>query len=131
MEGGNSGLHLRAGSASDSMTPVGYELPPAASGFAYMQQLPPFPGHTEFIRLSGSTLAEDHFQTLITMYRAHAQRVMDSVNKFSFNEVLTNNLSFMLMDFLIFAAFRFQSYSVIFGKNSLPTLLVALVILQL
>jgi len=32
----------------------------------------------------------DKVQTLLTMYRAHCQRVMDSVNKFSFSEVILN-----------------------------------------
>ncbi len=34
-----------------------------------------------------SSLSSDKIQQLITMYRAHCQRVMDSVNKFSFTEI--------------------------------------------
>lgn len=58
-----------------------------SSGFASVQQLPEFPGFGDFARHTCPTIPPDRFQTLITMYRAHAQRIMDSVNKFSFSEI--------------------------------------------
>jgi hypothetical protein len=55
------------------------------SGFATAQQLPDFPSFRDFDR--ASSIPSDKLQTLLTMYRAHCQRIMDSVNKFSFTEV--------------------------------------------
>ena len=33
-------------------------------------------------------MSGDKLQTLVMMYRAHCQRIMDSINKFSFTEVM-------------------------------------------
>lgn len=59
-----------------------------SSSFASIQQLPDFPSFRDFDRSSSSSgLPSDKLQTLLTMYRAHCQRIMDSVNKFSFSEI--------------------------------------------
>ena len=57
----------------------------AASTFTAVQTLPEFPSFRDFDR--ASSIPPDKLQTLLTMYRAHCQRIMDSVNKFSFSEV--------------------------------------------
>jgi hypothetical protein len=61
------------------------QLACATEGFASPQVLPDFPSIDEFP--SGSCISPDKIQTLTMMYRAHCQRVMESVNKFSFSEV--------------------------------------------
>ena len=63
-----------------------------SSGFASIQHLPEFPTYRGFSRYLDETISEERFQTLMTMYRAHSQRIMDSINKFSFVEVLSLTL---------------------------------------
>ena len=58
-----------------------------SSGFASVQQLPEFPDYEGFSRFLDANISEERFQSLLTMYRAHSQRIMDSINKFSFVEV--------------------------------------------
>ena len=58
--------------------------------FSSCQQLPEFPGARDFASTSSISIPTEKLQTLITMYRAHCQRIMDSVNKFSFTEVLSS-----------------------------------------
>ena len=58
-----------------------------SSGFASVQQLPEFPSYYDFRPYLDANISEDRFQSLLTMYRAHSQRIMDSINKFSFIEV--------------------------------------------
>lgn len=58
-----------------------------------LQVLPEFPSFREFDQ--ASTIPTDKLQTLIMMYRVHCQRIMDSVNKFSFSEVRTSFVSFL------------------------------------
>ena len=41
-----------------------------------------------------STVPVDKFYTLVTMYRAHSQRILDSVNKFNFSEVYVTGFFF-------------------------------------
>lgn len=57
-----------------------------SSSYAIIQQLPEFPSFKDFAYQSTS-IPTDRFHTLITMYRAHSQRVLDSVNKFNFGEI--------------------------------------------
>ena len=59
------------------------------SSFSSVQQLPEFPSIEDFEQSAviGAKIKGEKLQTLITMYRAHCQRIMDSVNKFSFSEV--------------------------------------------
>ncbi len=57
----------------------------ATAVFAATQQLPEFPSFRDFDR--ASAIPSDKLHTLLTMYRAHCQRIMDSVNKFSFSEI--------------------------------------------
>ena len=58
-----------------------------SSGFTSIQQLPEFPTYRGFSRCLDEIISEERFTTLMTMYRAHSQRIMDSINKFSFVEV--------------------------------------------
>ena len=57
----------------------------SGSSYAIIQQLPDFPSCTDFSDQKNVPI--DKFYTLITMYRAHSQRILDSVNKFNFGEV--------------------------------------------
>ena len=52
-----------------------------------VQQLPDFPSFSDFSHYLDPFISEDQFASLCTMYRAHSQRIMDSVNKFSFVEI--------------------------------------------
>jgi hypothetical protein len=69
-----------------------------SSGFASVQQLPEFPTFAEYGRYLEPTISEERFHSLLTMYRAHAQRIMDSVNKFSFAEVIVCIITMFLYD---------------------------------
>ena len=62
-----------------------------SSGYVSLQQLPEFPTYRGFSRYLDEIISEERFQTLMTMYRAHSQRIMDSINKFSFVEVLVES----------------------------------------
>ena len=66
------------------------------SGFASVQQLPDFPSFADFSPYLDPLITEDQFQSLVTMYRAHSQRIMDSVNKFSFIEVSTDSSWYLI-----------------------------------
>ena len=56
-------------------------------GLNAIQQLPDFPSFRDFSHYLDPYISEDQFASLCTMYRAHSQRIMDSVNKFSFSEI--------------------------------------------
>ena len=56
-------------------------------GFASVQLLPEFPSFNDFSPYLDPMISQAQFQSLVTMYRAHSQRIMDSVNKFSFVEI--------------------------------------------
>ena len=60
---------------------------PTSSSFTTMQTLPEFPTLRELDH-AASSIPADKLQTLVMMYRAHCQRIMDSINKFSFTEVM-------------------------------------------
>lgn len=76
--GGHTSTTAPSSSLSSSPSPC----------FSTVQQLPEFPSFREFAHATSIPL--DKLQTLITMYRAHCQRIMDSINKFSFSEVNLN-----------------------------------------
>ena len=58
-----------------------------STGLTSVQQLPDFPSFSDFSHYLDPYISEDQFASLCTMYRAHSQRIMDSVNKFSFVEI--------------------------------------------
>ena len=60
----------------------------SSSSYAIIQQLPEFPSCGDFAYYyQCKSVPVDKFYTLVTMYRAHSQRILDSVNKFNFGEV--------------------------------------------
>jgi len=63
----------------------------SGSSYAVVQQLPEFPSCAEFAynqcNKTTPAVPVDKFYTLVTMYRAHSQRILDSVNKFNFTEI--------------------------------------------
>ena len=59
-----------------------------STGLTSVQQLPDFPSFSDFSAYLDPFISEEQFASLCTMYRAHSQRIMDSVNKFSFIEVI-------------------------------------------
>lgn len=65
----------------------------SSSGLASVQQLPEFPSYYDFRPYLDANITEDRFQSLLTMYRAHSQRIMDSINKFSFIEAIWLNIA--------------------------------------
>ena len=83
--GGNSG-NVDIGGGGAFPSPTLKNVVP--SGFASVQLLPDFPSFTDFSPYLEPMISQVQFQSLITMYRAHCQRVMDSVNKFSFVEIV-------------------------------------------
>ena len=72
-----------------------------------------------------SSVPVDKFYTLVTMYRAHSQRILDSVNKFNFTEVSTNFFEYEITVYLHFVTPRFPFWWLTFGGRfhltSVPT----------
>ena len=65
----------------------GLSFKSVTSGFASVQILPEFPTYESFSRFLEPNVTEDQFLSLLTMYRAHSERMMESINKFHFVEV--------------------------------------------
>ena len=65
----------------------GLSFKSVTSGFASVQILPEFPTYENFSRFLEPNVTEDQFLSLLTMYRAHSERMMESINKFHFVEV--------------------------------------------
>ena len=85
---GGGGANYNSSSANSASTATAFtSLKAVPSGFASVQQLPEFPTFNDFEPYLDPLITEDQFLSLLTMYRAHSQRIMDSVNKFSFVEV--------------------------------------------
>ena len=68
----------------------GLSLVSLSSNFASVQQLPAFPSLNDFAHHGDSVLSPEKFQTLITMYRAHSQHVLDLVSCTTSDKVLNN-----------------------------------------
>ena len=90
---GNSSSHTKissgnggVGGANGGAFPTLRSAPSSSSSTTY-QQLPDFPSFRDFSHYLDHFISEDQFASLSTMYRAHSQRIMDSVNKFSFVEI--------------------------------------------
>ncbi len=58
----------------------GLSLLTLSSNFASVQQLPAFPTLNDFAHHGEAVFPAEKFQTLITMYRAHSQHIMDLVS---------------------------------------------------
>ena len=85
--GGNSVGPASLNTTGSSGLPTNLSKSIISSGFTSIQQLPEFPTYRGFSRCLDEIISEERFTTLMTMYRAHSQRIMDSINKFSFVEV--------------------------------------------
>jgi hypothetical protein len=58
----------------------GLSFSPLSSNFASVQPLPAFPTLADFAHQGEAVFPAEKFQTLITMYRAHSQHIMDLVS---------------------------------------------------
>ena len=85
--GGNGVGPASLNATGSSGLPTNLSKSIISSGFTSIQQLPEFPTYRGFSRCLDEIISEERFTTLMTMYRAHSQRIMDSINKFSFVEV--------------------------------------------
>ena len=85
--GGNGVGPASLNTTGSSGLPTNLSKSIISSGFTSIQQLPEFPTYRGFSRCLDEIISEERFTTLMTMYRAHSQRIMDSINKFSFVEV--------------------------------------------
>ncbi len=70
----------------------GLSLVSLSSNFASVQQLPAFPSLNDFAHHGDSVLSPEKFQTLITMYRAHSQHVLDLVSQTKTESFKKNSL---------------------------------------
>lgn len=70
----------------------GLSLVSLSSNFASVQQLPAFPSLNDFAHHGDSVLSPEKFQTLITMYRAHSQHVLDLVSQAKTESCKKNSL---------------------------------------